>query len=375
MNDTIDTSLHNVESEPEKQPLIDVRYLTKKFGDLLVLDEISTKIYEGERVVIIGPSGGGKSTFLRCLNVLEDPTAGEIFFDGDDLTDLKVDINVCRQKMGMVFQQFNLFDNLTVIKNITLAPIIVGKQKLRKAKWNNFILPYYNKYLAKNEKKIRDRIDKRIEKNKKIIEDNNALLAPLEVEWEKTKKTVEQKGKTLVTYDGKLTKKKLKLVTKIENAERVIDRTEYPKPKTPIEPEFKNKKEIKAAAVKDAYELLERIGLKDKANVYPSTLSGGQKQRIAIVRALAMKPKVMLFDEPTSALDPEMVGEVLDLIKQIASEGMTMVIVTHEMGFAKEVASRVLFVSEGKIAEDAPPEELFNAPKNERLKEFLRKIL
>lgn len=359
----------------EKEPLIDVKYLTKKFGDLLVLDEISTKIYEGERVVIIGPSGGGKSTFLRCLNCLEDPTAGEIFFDGDDLTDLKININTCRQKMGMVFQQFNLFNNLTVLQNITLAPVTVGKQKLRKAKWDNFNLPYYNKHLEKNKDKIYAKIDKKIAKNKQIIEENNALLAPLEAEWEKTKKYVETKGKTMVTYDPKLTKQKLKLVTKIENAERVIDRTKYPEPKVIVEPEFKTVNEIKAAADKHAMELLKRIGLADKANVYPSTLSGGQKQRVAIVRALAMKPKVMLFDEPTSALDPEMVGEVLDLIKKIAEEGMTMIIVTHEMGFAREVGTRVLFISEGKIAEDAPPEQLFNHPQNERLKEFLRKIL
>ena len=359
----------------QKEPLIDVRYLTKKFGDLLVLDEISTKIYEGERVVVIGPSGGGKSTFLRCLNCLEDPTAGEIFFDGDDLTDLKININTCRQKMGMVFQQFNLFNNLTVLKNITLAPITVGKQKLRKATIQNRLLPYYNKYLEKHKDKIYAQIDKKIAKNKQIIEENNELLAPLEKEWEKTKKIVETKGKSMVTYDPVLTKKKIKIVTKIENAERVIDRTEYPQPKTYVEPEYKTVKEIKAAAEKHAMELLERIGLADKANVYPSTLSGGQKQRVAIVRALAMKPKVMLFDEPTSALDPEMVGEVLDLIKQIASEGMTMIIVTHEMGFAREVGTRVLFISEGKIAEDAPPEQLFNNPQNERLKDFLRKIL
>ena len=361
--------------EIKKEPLIDVRYLTKKFGDLLVLDEISTKIYAGECVVIIGPSGGGKSTFLRCLNVLEDPTAGEIFFDGDDLTDLKIDINICRQKMGMVFQQFNLFNNLTVLKNITLAPVIVGKKKLRLAKRNNRTMEAYNKRLEKNKDKIYARVDKKIAKNKQIVEENNALLAPVEVEWEKTKKTVERKGKLLTTYDPKLTKQKLKLVTKIENAERVIDRTHYPQPKTYIEPEYANAKEIAKAAEEKAMRLLERIGLAEKANVYPSTLSGGQKQRIAIVRALAMNPKVMLFDEPTSALDPEMVGEVLDLIKQIAEEGMTMVIVTHEMGFAKEVASRVLFIDQGKIAEDNTPAELFTNPQNPRLKEFLSKVL
>lgn len=374
MNDVNENSLNTV-SEETCEPLIDVRYLTKKFGDLLVLDEISTKIYAGERVVIIGPSGGGKSTFLRCLNVLEDPTAGEIFFDGDDLTDLKIDINICRQKMGMVFQQFNLFNNLTVLKNITLAPIIVGKQRLRAAKRNNRKMPSYNKWLAKNKEKIYARVDSKIAKNKRIVEETNALLAPVEVEWEKTKQTIERKGKLLTTYDPKLTKQKLKLVTKIENAERVIDRTVYPQPKVYIEPEYAGKKELVAAAEANAMRLLERIGLAEKANVYPSTLSGGQKQRIAIVRALAMNPKVMLFDEPTSALDPEMVGEVLDLIKQIADEGMTMVIVTHEMGFAKEVGTRVMFIDQGKIAEDAPPAELFANPQNPRLKEFLSKVL
>ena len=357
------------------EPLIDVRCLTKKFGDLLVLDEISTKIYAGERVVIIGPSGGGKSTFLRCLNVLEDPTAGEIVFDGDDLTDLKIDINVCRQKMGMVFQQFNLFNNLTVLDNIMLAPVSVGKKRLSAAKWNNRLLPMYNKWLAANKARIYARIDKKIAKSKQIIADTNALLAPVEEAWEKTKQTVERKGKVFVTYDPKLTKKKLQLVTKIENAERVIDRTKYPQPKQYIEPEFKTVAEIKEAAKVKAMQLLERIGLAEKADVYPSTLSGGQKQRIAIVRALAMNPKVMLFDEPTSALDPEMVGEVLDLIKQITDEGMTMIIVTHEMGFAREVANRVLFIDQGKIAEDAPPEQLFGNPQNQRLKDFLSKVL
>ena len=359
----------------EKKPLIEVKYLTKKFGDLLVLNEISTEIYEGERVVIIGPSGGGKSTFLRCLNVLEDPTAGEIIFDGDDLTDLKIDINVCRQKMGMVFQQFNLFNNLTVLQNITLAPVTVGKKKLKAAKWNNRIMPLYNKLLALFGDKINAMIDKKVAKNKKIIEETNALLAPVEEAWEKTKQTVEKAGKTFVTYDKKLTKEKLKLVTKIENAERAVDRAKYPQPKTHIDPPYKNAAEIAKAAEENAMRLLKRIGLEEKANVYPSTLSGGQKQRIAIVRALAMNPKVMLFDEPTSALDPEMVGEVLDLIKTIADMGMTMIIVTHEMGFAKEVASRVMFIDGGKIKEEAPPQEFFGNPKDPRLQEFLSKVL
>ncbi|MBO4473142.1 MAG: amino acid ABC transporter ATP-binding protein [Clostridia bacterium] len=361
--------------QSEKKPLIEVKYLTKKFGDLLVLNEISTNIYEGERVVIIGPSGGGKSTFLRCLNVLEDPTSGEIIFDGDDLTDLKIDINVCRQKMGMVFQQFNLFNNLTVLQNIMLAPVTVGKKRLKQAKWNNRILPYYNKFLEKFGAKLNARVDKKIARNKAIIEKYNAMLAPVEEEWAKTKRTVEKAGKVFVTYDKALTQKKLKIVTKIENAERVIDRAKYPQSKTPMELPFPDVKAIKAAAEEKAMTLLKRIGLAEKANVYPSTLSGGQKQRIAIVRALAMQPKVMLFDEPTSALDPEMVGEVLDLIKTIADSGMTMIIVTHEMGFAKEVASRVCFIDGGKIKEEGTPDEFFNHPKDPRLKEFLSKVL
>lgn len=372
------TELENVSETPlteEKAPIIEVRHLTKKFGNLLVLNNISADIYEGERIAIIGPSGGGKTTFLRCLNVLEDPTSGEIIFDGDDLTDLKIDINVCRQKMGMVFQQFNLFNNLTVLKNITLAPIRVNKQRLRAAKWNNFIMPYYNKCLEKKGDKLRARVDKKIAKNREIIETYKAQFRPLNEAWEATKKTVEKAGKTFTTYDKKLTKKKLRIVTKIENAEREIDRAKYPEPKVRIEPPFKNKAEIVKAAEADAMRLLKRIGLEEKAKVYPSTLSGGQKQRIAIVRALAMNPKVMLFDEPTSALDPEMVGEVLELIKTIADAGMTMIIVTHEMGFAREVASRVMFIDGGKIKEQAPPEEFFNDPKDPRLKEFLSKVL
>lgn len=368
---------HNISAAPskEKKPIIQVLNLTKKFGDLLVLDDITEDILEGERVVIIGPSGGGKTTFLRCLNVLEDPTAGQIIFDGDDLTDLKIDINVCRQKMGMVFQQFNLFNNLTVLQNITLAPVTVNKKKLKQAKWNNRILPYYNKFLDKFGAKLNARVDRKIAKNKAIIEQYNALLAPVEAAWEKTKQTVEKAGKVFVTYDPKLTKEKLRIVTKIENAEREIDRAKYPEKKVPMELPFKDVKEIKAAATEQAMTLLKRIGLEEKANVYPSTLSGGQKQRIAIVRALAMKPKVMLFDEPTSALDPEMVGEVLDLIKTIADTGMTMIIVTHEMGFAKEVASRVCFIDGGKIKEEGTPDEFFNHPKDPRLQEFLSKVL
>ena len=276
--------------------MIDVVNLSKHFGDLVVLDDISETIYEGEKVCVIGPSGSGKSTFLRCLNVLEDPTAGKVIFEGEDLCDLKVDINQHRQRMGMVFQQFNLFNNMTVRKNITMAPVHVGKKKLRAIRLKNWRIRFTNLWKSK---------------------ENKVSIEPLPF-------TVKQ---------------------------------------------------LKKDADATAMRLLERIGLSDKADVYPSTLSGGQRQRIAIVRALAMNPKVMLFDEPTSALDPEMVGEVLELIKELADEGMTMVIVTHEMGFAREVATRVLFMDGGKIVEQGPPADLFGNPQNQRLKDFLSKIL
>ena len=240
--------------------MIEVKNLKKQFGELSVLNGITEHISQGEKIAVIGPSGSGKSTFLRCLNLLEIPTEGEIWFDGVNRTDVNVDIDRMRQKMGMVFQHFNLFPHLTVLENIILAPVHLKLQTRKEAE---------------------------------------------------------------------------------ENARR----------------------------------LLERIGLLDKADTYPAMLSGGQKQRIAIVRALAMNPEVMLFDEPTSALDPEMVGEVLDLIRELADEGMTMVIVTHEMGFAREVATRVMFVDEGQIKEQNTPEELFSNPKNPRLKEFLSKML
>ncbi len=276
--------------------LIEVQHLTKSFGELKVLDDISEKIFHGEKIAVIGPSGSGKSTFLRCLNVLEDPTDGHVFFEGNNLCNLKVDINVQRRRMGMVFQQFNLFNNMTVLKNITLAPIHVGLLELKKSKRKIFALKLKNLFKSKA----------------------NKLPVP-----------------TLQT----------------------------------------SAKKIKQDAEANAMRLLNRIGLADKANVYPSTLSGGQKQRIAIVRALAMNPKVMLFDEPTSALDPEMVGEVLSLIKELADEGMTMVIVTHEMAFAREVATRVLFMDGGKIQEQGTPEQIFGSPTNARLKEFLSKVL
>ncbi len=280
----------------DPEALIEVQHLTKKFGNLTVLNNISDKIFTGEKVAIIGPSGGGKSTFLRCLNVLEDPTDGYVFFESNNLCDLKVDINLQRRRMGMVFQQFNLFNNMNVIKNIMLAPVHVGLQDLRKTKRKNFGISFCNLFRNKDKKKN---------------------LIPIE----------------------------------------------------------KTSKQIKTEAKENALRLLERIGLADKAEVYPSTLSGGQRQRIAIIRALAMNPKVMLFDEPTSALDPEMVGEVLALIKELADEGMTMVIVTHEMGFAREVATRVLFMADGKIAEQGTPEQIFGAPQTDRLKDFLSKVL
>ena len=240
--------------------MIDVKNLEKSFGDHKVLDGINEHIYPGEKVVVIGPSGSGKSTFLRCLNLLEEPTAGTITVDGEDITDPKTDIDKVRQKMGMVFQQFNLFPHKTVRQNITLAPVLLGKM---------------------------------------------------------TQEQADQR----------------------------------------------------------AAELLARVGLPDKADAYPTQLSGGQQQRIAIARALAMNPDVMLFDEPTSALDPEMVGEVLEIMKELAEDGMTMVVVTHEMGFAREVATRVLFMDEGRVMEENSPEEFFAHPQNDRLKDFLSKVL
>ena len=244
----------------ENKAIISTRGLKKSFDKLKVLNGIDIDIYKGDVVCVIGASGSGKSTFLRCLNLLEEPTGGSIIFDGTDLTNSKVNVNLHRQRMGMVLQQFNLFPHLTILKNLTLAPMMLKKIPQEEA-------------------------------------------------------------------------------------------------------------EAKALS------LLARVGLADRADSYPNQLSGGQKQRVAIVRALCMEPEVMLFDEPTSALDPEMVGEVLDLIRSLADEGMTMVIVTHEMGFAKEVATRVIFVDQGNIQEEAPPKEFFENPKHERLKEFLSKVL
>lgn len=274
--------------------MIDVINLKKSYGKLDVLKGITTSIKQGEKIAVIGPSGSGKSTFLRCLNCMEDPTSGSIIFNGQDIADMRVDINIHRRHMGMVFQHFNLFSNKTVLDNIMLAPVHIGNHDLRMTKLRNAWLRLRNVFSSN---------------------------------------------------------------------------------KQPLHPILTTKARIKEEAKQHAMRLLQRIGLEDKAHVYPATLSGGQKQRIAIVRAMAMNPKVLLFDEPTSALDPEMVGEVLDLIKQLANEGMTMVIVTHEMGFAKEVATRVLFMNEGSILEDGPPNELFCNPQHKRTKEFLSKVL
>jgi polar amino acid transport system ATP-binding protein len=274
--------------------VIDVIDLKKNYGSLEVLRGITTTIKEGEKVAIIGPSGSGKSTFLRCLNCLEDPTSGSIIFEGVDIADMKVDINIYRRHMGMVFQQFNLFNNKTVLGNIMLAPVYLGIHDLRAKQFKNFFI-------------------------------------------------------------------------RIKNL--------FSREKAPLYEITKTRRQIIDEAKENAMRLLKRIGLEDKADAYPSTLSGGQKQRIAIIRSLAMNPKVMLFDEPTSALDPEMVKEVLDLIKQLANEGMTMVIVTHEMGFAREVATRVMFMDEGRIVEENTPQELFSNPQHQRTKEFLSKVL
>lgn len=359
----------------ENKKLIEVVGLTKKFGDLTVLDNITESIAKGEKIAIIGPSGGGKSTFLRCLNVLEDPTAGRVFFDGVDLADVKVDINEHRRKMGMVFQQFNLFNNLTVRKNITLAPVKTAYKDIAKYRRAKALEPLYNRYVEIFGAKINASRAAKREKLAASIETLKSELEPVNAAWEKTKSVTERAGKEYVTYDAELTKKKLKLTAKLEKAERALNHTVDIAEMHAVMPAETDKKKIKADADALAMKLLKRIGLEEKADSYPSTLSGGQKQRIAIVRALAMNPEVMLFDEPTSALDPEMVGEVLDLIRELAAEGMTMVIVTHEMGFAREVASRVMFMDSGKIAEQGTPEELFGNPKSPRLKEFLAKVL
>ncbi len=273
--------------------MIEVIKLNKNYGDLKVLQDISFTVEKGEKIAIIGPSGSGKSTLLRCLNFMEEASSGSIIFEGINLTEQKAKLDLHRQKMGMVFQQFNLFNNKTVLENIMMAPLHIRLSKLRKNRWQNFFIKTCNFFI----------------KNKKSLIELDTDAASI-------------------------------------------------------------KEEVRGQALK----LLQKIGLEDKKDVYPSTLSGGQKQRIAIIRSLAMNPKVILFDEPTSSLDPEMVGEVLDLIRSLADEGMTMLIVTHEMGFAKEVASRVLFMDEGRIAEDSSPEQIFSNPQNPRTREFLSKV-
>lgn len=278
----------------EKSVILSIRGLKKSFGDLEVLKGVDLDVQQGEKIVLLGPSGCGKSTLLRCINCMEDPTGGSIFFSGEDIADMKVDINKHREHIGMVFQQFNLFNNKTVIENIMLAPVYVALRDLKAIKRKNFFTKVLNVF--------------RKEKHE---------LLPIET----TEAEIKEKAKT------------------------------------------------------QAFDLLCRIGLEDKADVYPSTLSGGQKQRVAIVRALAMNPKVILFDEPTSALDPEMVGEVLDLMKSLADEGMTMVIVTHEMGFAREVADRIIFMCDGNLTEQGTPEEIFDHPQNPRLQQFLKCVL
>ena len=276
------------------ETILSVEGLVKNFGANEVLKGVNLTVKKGEIVVILGASGSGKSTFLRCLNRMEEPTGGKIFFNGVDLVHPSVNIDKHRQRIGMVFQHFNLFNNKKVIDNITLAPVLIGTNALKEAQRKNAKIKFFN--LFRKEKQ------------------------------------------PLLTIE-------------------------------------KTKAQVKAEAEEKAMALLKKIGLEEKANVYPSTLSGGQKQRIAIVRALAMEPEIMLFDEPTSALDPEMVGEVLKVMTELAKEGMTMIVVTHEMGFAKEVASRVIFMDEGVIKEENTPDEFFNNPKDERLKEFLSKVL
>ena len=275
--------------------MIEVINLKKSFGNMEVLKGIDITINKGDIVAVLGPSGSGKSTFLRCLNCMEVPTSGSIIFNGVDIADMSVDINVHRRHMGMVFQHFNLFNNKTVLQNVMMAPAYLRCKDLKKAKRQNSRTRFTNLFRGSNKKE----------------------LIPI-----------------------------------TETKEQILSETR-----------------------EQALGLLKRIGLDDKADAYPSTLSGGQKQRVAIIRSMAMNPDVILFDEPTSALDPEMVGEVLELMKQLAKEGMTMVVVTHEMGFAREVASRVLFMDEGQIKEEAGPEEFFDHPKEPRLKEFLSKIL
>ncbi len=326
--------------------IIEVKDLHKKFGDLHVLKGINETIKKGEKVSIVGPSGSGKSTFLRCLNLIEEPSGGEIYFEGKLLNDKHTNINKHRQKMGMVFQHFNLFNNLTIIDNIMLAPVKIGVKNLRKER-------------KAKVKALRTQIKALQEEKMTLLSELKKLLADARANNTEYVENVETSDKIKVIDE--------KLAELIAEKKAVKGNV------------FKNlssdKKTVKTQAKEKALQLLERIGLSDKADKYPSTLSGGQKQRVAIVRALAMNPDVMLFDEPTSALDPEMVGEVLELIKEVADDGMTMVIVTHEMGFAKEVSTRVLFMDNGNVLEQNTPKEFFENPQNPRLKEFLAKVL
>lgn len=358
-----------------QQPLLTVRGLTKSYGNLLVLNNVDLTVQQGERVAIIGPSGGGKSTLLRCLNMLEDPTAGQVIFDGVDLADPKININEHRRKMGMVFQQFNLFDNLTVLQNIMLAPVKLRIAELRRTKWHNRMAPLYNKWLARNQAAANARVDRRKAQCTAKLQAMQAKLQPTVAQWEQTKHTKQVAGKTVVEYDAKLTKHCDRLRRQTEQYSQKLARLRYPQPMPIRNVDGQSAATIRKEEKEHAMQLLQRIDLVDKAGCYPSTLSGGQKQRIAIVRALAMHPVMMLFDEPTSALDPEMVGEVLALIKQVADEGMTMIIVTHEMAFARQIATRVLFVAEGHIAEQNTPDALFDNPQTPRLQEFLSKVL
>lgn len=437
--------------------MICVNNLVKKFGDLTVLDDITDEIKDGEKVVIIGPSGSGKSTFLRCLNLLEDPTYGEIFFEGESITNRKADINKIRQKMGMVFQHFNLFMHRTVLDNITFAPkklakinmksdmrarVAVVEAELKVCRINIKTLLSGVDYVQIES--IKEEIADVKYKKSEIVNDSNLNKGERKTELkelnselkmyrlniktlasgidylkiESMKKEIadikckkseiagdsnlnkdEQKTK-LVELQDEIAKLKI-LIADIKAQQVVAAKIKESQDDNALLGRLKEQevalvskirivkadKTFEGIACKEylknyyaevsahATELLVRIGLLDKADVYPNTLSGGQKQRVAIVRALAMKPKMMLFDEPTSALDPEMVGEVLDLIKELADQGMTMAIVTHEMGFARQVGTRVMFMDKGKIVEQGTPQEVFDHPQNERLKVFLSKVL
>lgn len=374
--------------------MIYVKNLVKKFGDLLVLDNITEKIEQGEKVAIIGPSGSGKSTFLRCLNLLEEPTYGEVWYEDTLLTSKNCNINIVRQNMGMVFQHFNLFPHKTVLQNITIAPDMLAKttadaiirdriksvaDKLRICKRSIKEYQDHINYTAIDT--IKDEISDNKFKISEIVNDDNLLKSEKKLKRAelnsanailraKIKEIKAARDLNACSDEDKINELNIRLTElkaelELVKKDKTIDGKSYK--------EWIGDK--RAENTSRARDLLERIGLSDKAEAYPNTLSGGQKQRIAIIRALNMQPKLMLFDEPTSALDPEMVGEVLELIKQLADEGMTLIIVTHEMNFAREVATRVMFMDGGKIVEQGAPDEIFGNPKNERLKTFLAKVL